>query len=272
MKNLWIHTEQAFATWISDLTAVATKPMAIFEFAHAVLVSGVKHRVFDVAEAPLIDYRRVRDGALGDVLRRLLEHERVLDLFGFTGSAMMPGRPRSSIVETSLCYFDRDDARTERVVTDLGAVLESLEPVAGSIPDAFKMHLPALRVRGRRYTDVDEGTAVDRRSNPYPVAVLFEIHSDIWFPWIYGSTHPQCDYQRMFDNQELASCHTPRLNAFLAEVSAAARDAGGHFGLWPDGTGPWATDWVDDTGVLLDKLPQHGVMPAEALNAPWPAR
>jgi len=140
MKNLWIQTEDAFATWIADFTAIAARPMAILEFIQAALVAGVKHRVFEVAEAPLIGYRRDRDGALGDVVGRQLERDRVLDLFGFTGAAMMPGRPRSSTVETTLCYYDHADRVVERVVTDLGAVLESLEPVPNSIWTGFMNH------------------------------------------------------------------------------------------------------------------------------------
>jgi hypothetical protein len=269
MKNLWIQTEHAFVTWIADFTAVATQPAAILEFAQAVLASGAEHRVFDVVEAPLIGYRRDRAGALGDVLGRLLEHDRVLDLFGFTGAAMLPGHPRSSMVETTLFHYDREDRLVERVVTDLGAVLASLEPVPGSIPNGCMNHYPAVRITGRRYTGVREGVPVDNSAHPYPVAVLLGIHSDIWFPWVFGSAHPDCDHRRMFDNRELASRHTPRLNAFLGEVAAAARRAGGSFGVWPDETGTQAITCVDDNGVLLDWLPPAGVMPPEALNAEW---
>jgi hypothetical protein len=269
MKNLWIHTENAFVTWIADFTAIADRPVAILDFVRAVLASGSRHRIFDVVEAPLIDYRRDRDGLLGDVLLRLLEREHVLDLFGFTGSAMMPGRPRSSTVETALSYYDRSDQLIECAVTDLGAVLESLEPVPGCIAKGFMTHYPALRIRGRRYADVHQGVPVDLRADPLPVAVLIAIHSDIWFPWVFGSAHPLHDYRRMFDNRELANRHTPRLNAFLGEVAAAARRVGGSFGIWPDGTGAQAIDCVDDESVLLDWTPPNGIMPPEALEVEW---
>jgi hypothetical protein len=262
MKNLWIQTENAFATWLADFTAIARRPAAILEFARVVLASGAAHRVFDVVETPVIGYRRDHDGALGDVLGRLLEHDRVLDLFGFTGSAMMPGPPTSSMVETTLSYYDREDQLVERVVTDLGAVLASLEPVPNSIPNGCMTHYPAVRITGRQYAAV-------RRANPLPVEVRLCIHSDIWFPWVYGWAHPECDYQRMFDNRELASHHTPRLNAFLGEVAAAARRAGGSFGVCPSETAGQGINWVDDEGVLLDWVPTAGIMPPEALAAEW---
>jgi hypothetical protein len=289
MKNLWIHTDPAFVTWIADFTAIAKQPASILEFVRALLTAGAAHRIFEVVEAPLIGYRRDHDGALGDVLGRLLEHDRVLDMFGFTGSAMMPGPPTSSIVETTLAYYDREDRLVERVVTDQGAVLASLEPVPDSIPNGFMTHYPAVRITGRRYAgvregvpvgravritgdryaDVREGAPVDRSAHPLRVAVYLGIHSDIWFPWVYGSAHPDADHRRMFDNRELANRHTPRLNAFLGEVAAAARRIGGSFGVWPDETGGQASTCVDDEGVLLDWLPIAGVMPPEALDAEW---
>jgi len=269
MKNLWIQTENAFATWVADFSAVTTQPAAILAFVQATLASGTRHRIFEVVEAPVIGYRRERDGALSDVLGRLLEQDRSLDVFGFTGSAMMPGPPTSSVVETTLSCYDPADQRVERVVADLGAVLASLEPVPGSIPNGSMTHYPAVRVTGLRYTVVDGRIPVDNRPNPRPVAVYFGIHSDIWFPWVFGAAHPLRDLQRMFDNRELAHCHTPRLNAFLRDVAAAARQAGGSFSVCPDETAGPALEWVDDASVLLDWEPPDGIMPPEALNVPW---
>jgi hypothetical protein len=269
MKNLWIQTENAFVTWVADFTAISTHPAAILEFVRSLLASGAKHRIFEVVEAPMIGYRRDRNSALGDVLGRLLEHDKVLDLFGFTGSAMMPGTPTSSIVETTLSYYNHEDQLVERVVTDLGALLASLEPVPDSIPNGFMTRYPAIRIIGDRYVGVREGISVDNSAHPYPVAVYLGIHSDIWFPWVYGSAHPECDHRRMFDNRELASRHTPRLNAFLGELATAARRAGGSFGVWPGGTGKLAAGWVNDNSILLDWLPQDGIMPPEMLDVEW---
>jgi hypothetical protein len=269
MKNLWIHTDHAFVTWIADFTAIARHPGAILTFARALLTSGAAHRVFDVVDAPLIGYQRDRDGNLGDVLGRLLERDQVLDLFGFTGAAMLPGHSRSSTVETTLSHYDREDRMVDSVVTDQGAVLASLEPVPDSIPNGFMTHYPAVRITGRRYTGVREGVPVDSSAHPLRVAVYLGIHSDIWFPWVFGSAHPDADHRRMFDNRELANRHTPRLNAFLGEVAAAARRIGGSFAVWPDATPGPVINWVDDEGVLLDWLPPEGVMPPEALDAEW---
>jgi len=270
MKNFWIHTENPFVTWLGDLTTVASHPEAILEVVQSILASGVRHQIFDVEYAPEVDYRRGRDIAISDVLARLLRNNKILDVFAFTGAAMLPGIPGSSTVETTLCYYDRADRLTESVVTDQGALLASLEPVPDSIPNGMMEHYPAIRITGERYSDVRAGVYVDRSAHPLPVEFRLCIHSDIWFPWIYGSAHPECDQRRMFDNRELANCHTPRLNAFLGEVAAAVRQAGGSFEARPDESGGRAITWVDDQSVHLDWMPPDGsIMPPEMVNVEW---
>lgn len=267
MKNLWIQTEYAFATWVADLTPIRKRPATCIEVIRSALAAGAKHRVFEVVEAPLVGYRRGRDGALADVITRMYEREQVLDLFGFTGLALAPSLPMSSTVESTVCYYDRSDIQVEQPVTDLGALLAALEPVPGSIAKGFMTHMPAVRITGRRYTDVREGVIVDNRPYRPPIAFYIGIHSDIWFPYVMGAAHPNRDITRMFENLELALCHTPRLNAFLAEIADATRAAGGSFELARDmSADPRA---VDDTSVNLEWIPPDGIMPPEALDAEW---
>src|SRR3979409_114244 len=126
MKNLWIQTDNAFATWRADLTAVQRRPEAVLGLVQAVLAAGAAHRMYEVVEAPLIGYRRERDGALGAVLARLFgEHD---------------------VRETLLALYDREDRVVEKAVSDLGAELKAMEPVEDVIPDGFMMHYPAVRV------------------------------------------------------------------------------------------------------------------------------
>lgn len=80
--------------------------------------------------------------------------------------------------------------------------------------------------------------------------------------------HPWCDYKRFFDNRELASRHTPRLNRFLAEAKAAVIDAGG---TWiPDDhvRAMVLSPWIGPHGILLDG-PVPELLPPEALDVPW---
>lgn len=56
MRNLWIQTEDAFATWHVDLTAIAAAPDRLREVIGAVLAAGVRHRVFAMVAAPRIGF------------------------------------------------------------------------------------------------------------------------------------------------------------------------------------------------------------------------
>lgn len=263
MKNLWMQMDPPFVTWFADFTAVTDRPAAIQTFVEATVVAGAKHRICDVREAPGIGYVRARDGALADVLRRNFEREAAVDLFDFNGAAMMPGLPGSSTVETVLAYYDRQDQLVERSVIDVGELLTSLTPNPDYTSNGCSNHYPAICITGRRY---DSARLRDPR---LPPIARFEIHADVWFPWIFGGAHPKADFRRMFDNRELALRHTPRLNAFLAEVAEAARHAGGSFNMRADESATYASNFVTDEGVRLDWEPTDGVMPPEMLDVEW---
>ena len=99
-----------------------------------------------------------------------------------------------------MSYYNRDDRLVESPVTDLGALLESLQPVPGSISRGLMRHYPALRITGRRYRDAREGMRVNKGGHRMQVVAYFSIHSDIWFPWVFGSAHPLRDYIRIRHN------------------------------------------------------------------------
>ncbi len=245
MRNLWIVTDMPHATWAADLTSAGET--ARREFVEAVLRAGAEQAVFEVVDAPLIGYQRERDGDLGEWLRA-----RPVDLFHFTGAAMLPGHAQSSTSVATISWYDATDALTEGRCADLGALLKTLDPVPDSIPDGFMTHRPAVRVTG---TDA---------------VVRFSIHSDIWMPWVLGAAHPECDLTRLFDNRELARRHTPRLNAFLAAVADAAVGAGGRWSLDKEETGDQTLKWVDQRGVDLVRAPSSDeIMPVAALQAEW---
>ncbi|QRK09783.1 hypothetical protein JQX13_06585 [Archangium violaceum] len=238
------------------------------EFAQHLLSAGIQHHVLEFIEAPLIHYQRERDGDLYALLTTLYHQHRIVDLFGFTGAAMMPGQPRSSTASAILAWYDAKDRLVERPCTDLGALIAGLEPSPDSIPPGFMKHYPPLRVTGKR---LEYGSASLEPQNPpnaQSLEVRLAIHSDIWFPWIYGSAHPACDYERMFDNRELAGRHTPRLNAFLRTVAAKTKAIGGSWSVDPDDTGADAIRWLNEDGIFLDVEPLMR-MPPEALDIEW---
>ncbi|NEQ54043.1 MAG: hypothetical protein F6K11_28580 [Leptolyngbya sp. SIO3F4] len=271
MKNLWIQTEHAFVTWSADLTKFRGEPSILLFFLEQVLQAGSKHEVFTVVEAPEINFKKEHGQEIYDFLNDIFHVQKVIDMFAFTGAAMAPGAPRSSTVESKVAWFDASGKCVESVCSNLAIVLQNLEPIEGAIPAGFMKHLPPVRITGPRVT-YDNGSAVGSSKHipDHPIMIYFAIHSDIWFPWIYGSAHPLCDYKHMFDNHELAQRHTPRLNKFLRDVSAIVRDIGGLWTISIPETGKDAKNWLDDKGFieLSPQSPQF-VMLNSAYEVEW---
>jgi hypothetical protein len=266
MRNLWIQTEAAFATWIANLDALRDDPDRLLQVVQAVLESGAKHQLFEVVEAPTIGFHIDRGSSLIDALRALYRERHAVDRFGFAGAAMAPGAPGSSRARAVVAWFDENDQQVEGSVEDLGALLERLEPVEDSIPRGFMKRFPPVRVTGRRLLYAGEGQNL---SPGISATVRIAIHSDIWFPWVFGSAHPLCDHTRMFDNRALAMRHTPRLNAFLQDVACSARALGGTWQVGGEDTGIAARQWLDEDGIRLDAPPPAALMPLSALDVEW---
>jgi len=267
MRNLWIQPDWSFVTWTAGMDGLRADPEGLLAFVIDVLDLGEQTEIFEVLQAPAVGFRR--DAAdLRAVLRQTWVEQRVVDLFGFTDAAMAPGAPGSSAVRARLATWDAHDALAVSWVSDLGALLASLESTPGSIPSGLREHMPPVRITGRRLRFAGAPLVAQRRADR-PLRVDFELNSDIWFPWIFGSAHPESDHVRMFDNRELAAVHTPRLNRFLEGVAESARSRGGTWAIDPDATGRGVAPWVRDAGIDLERLPEHR-MPASALRARWP--
>jgi hypothetical protein len=267
MRNMWIQKEDPFATWVADLGTARDRPDALLDFVAHVARVGERERVFTVLEAPAIDYLRERDGELPAFVEDIYLKNQVVDLFGFTGAAMKPGAPLSSTVEATLAWYDSKDQLVEGACVDVGALLRSLEPAPGSIPNGFTVSYPAVRMTGHRLGYGGDAKTLANRSDDARVRLC--IHSDIWFPWIWGSAHPERDYERMFDNRELSRRHTPRLNRFLSSVGSKTREVGGTWYVDAEATGKDAILWLDDGGVFLEPEQPALQMPVSALKAEW---
>jgi len=268
MRNVWIQTDFAFATWVADLSVLRAQPRELLAAIIEILAAGARHRVFMPVSLPALAGGRMRDDEPSRLLAAQWQDHRIVDAFGFTGAAMAPGAPGSSTIEAELAWFDRDDAIAVAPTTDLGAVLRSLEPVAGSIGDGFTVPFPAVQMTGRRLPYEGEPPRLAESHARRPIEIRIALHSDIWFPYVFGSAHPLADHARYFDNRELAAIHTPRLNAFLRDVAAVVDRAGGGWRIDLDETGTDARRWLGARGIELDAAPP-ALFPPEAFAAEW---
>jgi hypothetical protein len=274
MRNVWVQTDFAFATWVADLGDARARPRDLLDVVLTIVEAGARHRVFVPGAFPELG---VDPGpgsgpsSGGDLARRIVslwEDRRVVDAFGFTGAAMAPGAPGSSTAEAELAWFDRQDAIVVAPTANLGAVLRALEPVPGSIGDGFTAAFPPVQITGRRLAFEGEPPVLVAAQARRPIQIRVALHSDIWLPYVFGSAHPLADHQRHFDNRDLARIHTPRLNAFLRDVATAVARAQGRWELDLDDTSTDARQWLDADGVHLD-APAPALFPPDAFAAEW---
>lgn len=140
---------------------------------------------------------------------------------------------RRLIMQGEICWYENGFVR-EGEIADLGSLLRLLRPDAVDWADDFMAHVPPVIVWGGR-----------------GFGVRIDLPTDVWFPRVLGvldSDAPAPPSAPARDNSVLASCHTPRLNAFLSEV----RRASDGWDLVPlEGIATRYSHMADDRGIRL---------------------
>jgi hypothetical protein len=245
-RNLWTQGDAPFAVWTANLASTSDAP-TLFRCVTDILASGERHRVFLPRAVPALGLDDTDTSALVAALEDAWDRNRTVDLFRFNGIGMAPGTRGSSTVAAELAWYDREGRVTGGEIADLATLLE---PDAAIISRGFREAFPPVRIIGTK------------------VSFTVELHSDIWWPFIFGSAHTRANMTHYFDNRELAARHTPRLNAFLRETAAAVVAAGGTWEVDRDETGTDSGRWVSDGGIALDG-PVPPLFPEEAWDDEW---
>jgi hypothetical protein len=243
MRNAWIQTEYEHASWWADINDVVGDPERMLTLLEAMIVAGNDH------EVAITSADAARDA------RERWVRERVIDLeFARRGN-----------VRATMAWYDADDRIVEGPIADLGAQLATNFSEDADVPKGFmqKGYPPVKSLAGAHRYGGDPPALLRKLTRE---TIGFELHSDIWFPFVWGDAHPKSDGKRWFDNRALAERHTPRLNRFLAEVKAAVIDIGGQW-LEPEVSKPFVP-WVGSHGIRLDG-PVPELMPDELLAGEW---
>lgn len=250
MDNLWITHGDQLVEWTAELSPAADDPTRLLEWLRRVLAAGQQNQVYEVLEAPLAGYRSDRDGALISVLKRRFDNEGILDLGHFASSGVRAVDGAFLRATARMAYADERGEVVENPVENLGAQLRALRPGDVAKATGLMVDCPPLDVVGP-LIDLARPEQSLWRGRPGTVRVRFTLRTDIWFPWVIGFLAPIVDATPRYDNRPLAGRHTPRLNAFLAEVRAATLDLGGRWELDPEirFTRP---DMISEAGVHLD--------------------
>lgn len=123
----------------------------------------------------------------------------------------------------------------EADIQDIGALLKQLRPDDKEEHRHYMWHQLPLAVNG--YRVVPDTIDVGNKWGVSPTLTI-KTYSDIWFPFL-ADPIVWSRVDELFDNRELANCHTPRLNQFLGETYQLAKKYG--------------ADWEIDTAYIHDK-------------------
>ncbi len=280
MKNLWeSRSKTGMARWDADLAVLRHDLERLQAWTSAVVDLGEACEVFTVHEAPLIGYRRERDGPLRLFLENLYRTRGFVDLFYFASSGFAPVEGSHFRCSARLSYFDRDGNPAEAEAEDLADLLRAVAPERGRIRHAFPLESHGPRI----------GIQNPRDSTHFPpsgrVRVSFEINTDIWFPWVNAvdvenlrsrraarrkaiqEKHPdtRIGIIALRYRNPLAQLHTPRLNKFLSGVHHLTTQLGGRWerNLDPNFTRSDYLLMTDADGIQLDAPVPKGFLEEE---------
>lgn len=237
-KNYWISSKKdVYGQWCASFDDQNIGVDRALPFLTSVLEAGERERVFRVKQTiQPFPYSELMNHSYGQHLKYLLEEEEEIMFFqhlsrAYPVSALRGGRSLApTLTPASLCYYDVDGNINESEVTDMGELLEQLH---GSEIDVFED-------RGEIYPNPPIEISGEIPNSPRHEVDAFylfiTLKTDIWLPRVNGNLERSIQKRKGkpysyggYDNLELAMCHTPRFNRFLAEVKQLTLDLGGRF-------------------------------------------
>jgi hypothetical protein len=163
---------------------------------------------------------------------------------------------------TKLAYYDSDNKVIEQYIEDVGSL------IAGIYDIEINKHCadPTTAIT----FDTDISLEFDEKNHKFTgnksVKVRIGLTTDIWFPWIDGDIHcfrPHGEepylqpvnhpvFGMVYDNRELASYHTSRLNKFLSESHKITSSYGAKWELDTSEGVPMYAKMCSTLGIRLD--------------------
>jgi hypothetical protein len=183
----------------------------VIAFLTGVLEAGERERVLMIEETGgQFPYHKLMGISYVQHMNNVFEkHEEILPLY------------LSYYGQTShLCYYDMDGNLTEGDVISMADLLAEVVP----------------------YEDLEnyewsENSPLGVSSDYYPPSAKVNLDEEVFHLTIYTKTdiwQPEVYYGGTYDNLELAMCHTPRLNRFLADFKRLTLEFGGEW-VYSDG-------------------------------------
>jgi hypothetical protein len=259
MLNHWIaRTEPAFAEWeiLLPLPTNSAELDSLLHLADEILAAGERESVYRIVEtgAPL-NYRSHMGWTYADYLRKTLSETGTLPLFNL-GSGVAPTSSGQLRTPARLCYYNSTGHLTETEVEDMGLLLEHLRPDDIDWGRGYMERVAPLTLLNQKFS-LQKNDLQKALTPPKPFRITISLLTDIWFPQVLGlleDDQPPVTYPRnWYSNEQLASCHTPRLNRFISTVQTSCLEIGG---LWsvvpPEGSAKHYASMVKEDGIAIN--------------------
>jgi hypothetical protein len=161
------------------------------------------------------------------------------------------GSISKKIITSHLCYYDSDGRLTEGEINDVAQLLEEVRAADIEYAD-FRDVYPNHPIN--IYTDWQ---TPDHDGSESSLVLGIKLNTNIWFPQVCGRFHWDIETESgnyssedATNNLELARCHTPRFNRFLAEVKQLTLEFGGTWEL-----GECRSESViNEDGILIPEI------------------
>ena len=252
--NYWMSSRDTkFGMWWMEFKdRQMADPARQLEFYIKLLEAGERERVMVVKQTEArkpFPYHESMGISYSEHLKQLGQY-RDRDMYFLDG---IGGSIRNTIITSHLCYYDADGRLTQGEINDVGELLEQIrgdELDDTSIRDVSANHPIEL------YTDWQ--TPENYRDSDSSLVLAIELKTDIWFPRVCGHVQREIKYRTepaysedATNNLELARCHTPRFNRFLAEVKQLTLEFGGE---WSYGDELTSESKADEDGILIPEM------------------
>lgn len=224
MKNNWVaQLRKPFALWTLSLPSILS-PLdleQVFAFTDAFEALGHTYEIFEIEKEGHNKY--------SDHIKETSKQTKRLPFFDF-GLEVDHAEIKCS---GKICYFTKTGI-AQKKVADVGALLVSLieeEGLDELDEQIYKYEKPyyTKSVAPVSLTGNSPWMPIDSNKYRSRAIIDIELYTDIWFPWVSGALRAfQARKQsELFDNRQLAQCHTTRLNDFLADAKKLTLEYGG---------------------------------------------
>jgi len=221
----------------------------LIEFSRRLTYAGTKLNVYNILETPgPFAFKQNLKHNYPDHLLHVAKTTGNVPFFDLgNGAAKTP----AGVLRTPghVCYYNENNVLIERPVENLGLLLKQLRAHDIDWGEGFMMQVAPVSVLGQTLKLKND------QLPPQKICIYISLYTDIWFTKVLGFLEDSFNIRgdvKWFNNSELASCHTPRLNEFIASVRKDTIELGGIWRHVPaEGSATLYSDMINESGVIL---------------------